>query len=128
MAICKSFFAGLLALCCLSLTALSPNSAQADSMTWKLRSFDKNAVDVTFYSRNRKAVWPGNGQVYVMRDYEVKTFKLSCISGEQICYGAWQRGNAKKYWGVGQGGKAGCKSCCYTCKDGAVTNVFNLNE
>jgi hypothetical protein len=102
--------------------------ASAQSMTWKIRAFDKYAVDIAFYSKNKKHEWPGKGQVWVIRDYDVKTYKISCVAGEKICYGAWVRGNSKEYWGVGRDGKKGCKSCCYTCQDGSVTPILNLND
>lgn len=118
----KTFVAALIAL------LLMPSMALADSMTWRIRAFDKHAVDVSFYSQNRKAVWPGDGKVYTIRDYDVKTFKLSCIAGEKICYGAWVRGSSKEYWGVGQANRNRCTKCCYTCEDGFVTPIQNLNE
>lgn len=102
--------------------------AFADTMTWKIRAFDKYAVDVSFYSQNRKAVWPGNGKVWTIKDYKVHEMKLNCIAGEKICYGAWVRGSSREYWGVGNGGTQRCKSCCYTCQNGFVTPVQNLNE
>ena len=110
------------------LALLSAQAALADSMTWNIRAFDKYAVDVAFYSKSRNAVWPGNGKVWTIKDYKVHSLKLNCIAGEKICYGAWVRGSSREYWGVGQGGKAGCKSCCYTCQDGYQTPIQNLNE
>jgi hypothetical protein len=103
-------------------------AAQAGSMTWKIRAFDRHAVDVAFYSQNRKAVWPGNGQVWTIKDFKVHEFKLSCINGEKICYGGWVRNNDKRYWGVGHYGKQTCKGCCYTCGENVSTPVLNLNE
>lgn len=120
----KRLIAGALA----ALFVMQTSVAFAASMTWRLRAFDKHAVDVTFYSKSRKAVWPGNGQVWTIRDYNVKTFKLNCIVGEKICYGAWVRGSSREYWGVGQGGTRGCKTCCYTCSENGVTPILNLNE
>lgn len=119
----KRLLAGaLLALFCLQSTAF------AASMTWRLRAFDKHAVDVSFYSQNRKAVWPGNGKVWTIKDYKVHSLKLSCIEGEKICYGAWVRGASREYWGVGSGGKNACKGCCYTCQDGTQTPIINMNQ
>lgn len=104
------------------------NLAIAESMTWRIRAFDKYAVDVSFYSQNRKAVWPGNGKVYTIRDYDVKSYRLSCVPGEKICYGAWVRGASREYWGVGENNRNRCTKCCYTCEDGFVTPIINLNE
>lgn len=110
------------------LALVSAQAAVADSMTWRIRAFDKYAVDVAFYSKSRNAVWPGDGKVWTIKDYSVHSLKLNCIAGEKICYGAWVRGSSREYWGVGQGGKNGCKSCCYTCQDGYQTPIQNLNE
>lgn len=121
--------AGFLA--CIGMAAALPLSASAQdnaSMTWKLRSFDKHPVELKFYSRSRKVEWPAPGKVWVLRDFKVTDFKLGCAAGEKICYGAWQRGNSAKYWGVGKGAQDGCEDCCHTCKDGLVTTIFDLNE
>jgi hypothetical protein len=104
------------------------SSAFADSMTWKIRAFDRFAVDVKLFSKNRNNVWPSSTTVWTLKDFKVHDIKITCVSGEKICYGAFVRGNSKKYWGVGSNGKAGCKSCCYTCSNGFVTPVQNLNE
>jgi len=103
-------------------------AAHAESMTWRLRAFDKYAVDAAFYSQNRKHEWPGNNQVWTIKDYKVHEFKLNCIAGEKVCFGAWVRGNDKQYWGVGHHGRNKCTSCCYTCQQGFITPVQNLNE
>jgi hypothetical protein len=105
-----------------------PQAVSAASMTWRLKSFDKYAVDVSFYSQNRKHIWPGGDEVYVIRDYETKSYSIKCIEGEKVCYGAWVRGSSKEYWGAGSGGKRACKSCCYTCEDGFQTPILNLNS
>jgi len=107
---------------------LAPLAARAETMTWNIRTFDKHAVDVSFYSQNRKAVWPGNGRVFTIKDYKVHSFKLNCIAGEKICYGAWVRGASRDYWGKGKGGRHICTDCCYTCEDGLKTPIINLNE
>ncbi|MFN3673767.1 MAG: hypothetical protein ACK4VM_17815 [Bosea sp. (in: a-proteobacteria)] len=103
-------------------------AAAADTMTWKLRSFSKNAIEVSFYSQNRRNEWPGGGKVYVNRTYDVVDYKISCIKGEKVCYGAWLQGNSSRYWGVGKGNQQKCADCCYTCGGNTVTKVHNLNE
>ncbi|MDB5596987.1 MAG: hypothetical protein JWM36_3948 [Hyphomicrobiales bacterium] len=110
------------------LATLLPGTASADTMTFKLRSFSKYAVDVAFHSQNRRNVWPRPGKAYVLRDYNVTEYRLTCISGERICYGGTVRGDATHFWGVGANGKHICQSCCYTCDGGNVTTVINLNE
>jgi hypothetical protein len=112
----------------LTAAVLMPSAASADVMTWKLRSFSANAIEVAFYSQNRRNEWPGGGKVYVNRTYDTVSDPLTCIKGEKICYGAWLKGNAARYWGMGQGGKQACTECCYTCGGNTTTKVHNLNE
>jgi hypothetical protein len=45
------------------------SSARADTMTWQLRSFSKNAVEVKFFSSNRRVVWPTATTHYDIKDY-----------------------------------------------------------
>ncbi|MDB5650832.1 MAG: hypothetical protein JWL62_2352 [Hyphomicrobiales bacterium] len=109
------------------MAALFASAASADSMTFRLRSFSKYAVDVAFYSQNRQTVWPRPGRVYVLRDYNVTSYKLSCVSGERICYGGTVKGDAAHFWGVSSSGKQVCQECCYTCNGGNITPIINLN-
>jgi len=102
-------------------------SAQAESLRWQFRSFDSKVVDVKFFSSNRNHVWPSRDTVYTIKNYDVQTYNLSCISGEKICFGAWRRGNDSKYWGAGHTGKKACSTCCYIC-NGTPTKLINLNE
>lgn len=103
-----------------------PTLAFADNLTFKLRSFHKNQVDVAFYSQNRNHSWPGGGKVWVIKDYDVHNYSLNCARGEKICYGAWVRGASSSYWGGGKGGREACRSCCFIC-NGGETPVINLN-
>jgi hypothetical protein len=104
------------------------SSARADTMTWQLRSFSKNAVEVKFFSSNRRVVWPTATTHYDIKDYNTHSFKLTCLEGEQVCYGAGVSGNLKRYWGRSTDGKKACTGCCYTCKGNTTTKVHNLNE
>ena len=101
--------------------------AQTQSLTWRIQSFDSQVVDVKFYSQNRHHVWPSSSTVWTIRDYGVHTYRLSCIQNEKICYGAWVRGNATSYWGVGREGRQPCNNCCYTC-NGGTTPIRKLND
>ncbi|MEO1200734.1 MAG: hypothetical protein AAFX39_16170 [Pseudomonadota bacterium] len=106
--------------------ATTPAPASAETLTFNVRSNHQYRVQLEFYSQWRDAAWPGNGQAYVIADYEVHAYTLNCQSGEQICYGAWVDGDASTYWGVGLNDQYGCSNCCYTCNGGA-TPVINLN-
>ncbi len=102
--------------------------ALADSITFKVRSFHKFSVDMKFYSKSRNNVWPGASSHWTIKDYSVKEYRLSCIRGERICYGAATSGSGRMSWGVGLSGKAGCKNCCWTCGGDTSTPIINLNE
>lgn len=108
----------LLAFLCSSIV---PSSA--DTLTFKLRSKFQYKVQVSFYSQARNHEWPGGGQAYDLDDWDEHTFRLSCRSGEKICYGAWVTGNGRRYWGVGPDDKHGCSDCCAVCGAGTVKSV-----
>ncbi len=95
-----------------------PLPAQADELTWYVQSLYPNIVELEFYSSDRDAAWPGDGQVYVLEDSEVHAYTLGCQTGEQICYGAWVSGDSSFTWGAGPGGTGGCDDCCYSCEGG----------
>ncbi len=107
---------------------LTAAPAFADTITWQLRSFHPKPVDLKFHSQNRRAVWPEPGKHFTLADYKVGTFKLNCVAGEKICYGAAPSGNATKIWGVGLDGKAKCQDCCFTCGGNTKTKVLDLND
>lgn len=112
----------------LGLFAMAPAAqAQSVTMTWKFKAFHKNIVDIEFYSQNRRNTWPGGGKVWSVKNFETQNIKISCVSGERICYGAWVRGTGSSYWGVGQKQKFSCTGCCYTCQANSSTPVINLN-
>ncbi len=93
------------------------------SLTWRMKSNDPNSVLVEFYSRDRNAAWPGSGKAYVIKDWKMHKYSLSCRWGENICYGAWPNGTSgSRYWGCGKGCRRGCSKSCYKCK-GHTTSV-----
>jgi len=110
------------------MAAVGVPPARADSMTWQMRSFHPNAVEVKFFSQNRKAVWPGATSHYTLKDPKVASFKLNCVAGEKICYGAGVSGNLTRVWGMGPDGKKQCTECCYTCGGDTKTKVHDLND
>jgi hypothetical protein len=109
------------------LSGPAPAAAQSVPMTWKFKAFHKNIVDIQFYSQNRRNTWPGGNKVWSVKNFETQNIRISCISGERICYGAWVRGTGSSYWGVGQSQKYSCTGCCYTCQANTSTPVINLN-
>jgi hypothetical protein len=111
----------------MSVAAITPAAAVAAELQWHIRSEHEYAVSLEFYSQDRNHVWPGNDEVYVIRDYEVHDYTLTCNNGEKICYGAWVRNDSSSYWGSGYDGKQSCDSCCFTCGAGD-TPVVVLNR
>ena len=101
----------------LGLFAVSdPAPAEHEVFTFRVRSVDKYIVDIRFYSQNRRWAWPSFDQVYRMDDYREHDFAINCREGERVCYGAWERGNPRTYWGRGPNGTASCSDCCYVCQ------------
>jgi hypothetical protein len=109
---------------------LEPRDAKrpTPSITWQVRSEAPYSVAVAFFSSTRpNRAWPGGDQVWVINDSELKSYKLTCMAGETICYGAWAFGNRMgAYWGVGSNRQHGCTSCCRVC-NGGETDVIVLN-
>ena len=110
----------------LATTLLAPTFALAETLTFHVRSFHKNQVDIAFYSQNRSFKWPADARAWIIKDYDVHDFTLDCKRGETVCYGAWVRGSDAFYWGVGENDKYRCPSCCYVCEGGS-SRTINLN-
>ncbi|MGE0845543.1 MAG: hypothetical protein AB7L41_04685 [Flavobacteriaceae bacterium] len=98
-------------------------AAFADSLTFSIRNRHQYAVELEFYSQDRDHVWPGGGQVYILRDEDVHEFSLTCRSGERICYGAWVSNDTDTFWGVGFDNTESCERCCATCGEGDTPTV-----
>ncbi len=111
----------------LTTALLMPPFAFAENLTFQVRSFHKNQVDIAFYSDSRKGFrWPGDARAWIIKDYDVHNYSLNCINGEKVCYGAWVRNSNSTYWGTGEDGAHRCESCCFVC-NGGTTPVLNLN-
>jgi hypothetical protein len=102
--------------------------ASADDLTFRIRSNYEFKVQVAFYSESRNVSWPEPGKAWNLDDFMVHEFKLSCIPGEKICYGAWVTGDATQYWGVGNRNRTSCSNCCSVCGQGNMTPVLNLDD
>ena len=107
--------------------AIGTTAAMSAELVWHFRSEYDYAISLEFYSQSRGHVWPGDNQVYVIRDGDVHDYSLSCNNGEKICYGAWVRNNSSSFWGSGYNGDQSCDSCCFTCGAGS-TPVIVLNR
>ncbi|MEM7439366.1 MAG: hypothetical protein AAF393_07195 [Pseudomonadota bacterium] len=106
------------------LPSVSPAKAQV--LEWTMRNDHVYTVYVKFFSMNRRGhEWPGNGNTYVYSDGYPKTVRLSCRSGEKICFGGFTS-SRQTWWGVGEFGNKGCQSCCRTCGEYySATDVLN---
>ncbi len=102
----------------LGLAAILSLPASAASLTWNVRSNYPRIVHLEFYSIDRNAAWPGDGDVIVLDDQEKRSFAIECNRGDQICLGAWVPGREHRYWGAGRHAQYGCETCCYTCDGG----------
>ena len=114
------------AVLCGLLIGLGITSAAAEELRASFQSNHPNSVMLEFYSQDRNAAWPGDGQAYVIDDWETHSYALSCQSGENICYGAWVEGDPDTYWGVGMDDAYGCDDCCTTC-DGSTLQTIVLD-
>ncbi len=95
-----------------------PSRPNPYELTFKIESDFPRPVYLKFYSQDYNTVWPGSDTVYVINDYDLHSYSLSCSRYEKICYGAWEKGNSNRYWGVGRDGTESCRGCCYTCGAG----------
>ena len=94
--------------------------ASAAELVWRIKSEHPNHVSLEFYSQDRNHAWPGDGDVYVLKDWDTHRYSLSCNSGESICFGAWVRNESDTYWGVGHNGNEYCETCCAVCGGGEL--------
>ncbi len=93
--------------------------AEASSLTWHIKSEYDYIVHLKFFNAtDRRGVWPGGGNVWVLDDSKTHTYNLECDYGDKVCYGAWPAGNSSTYWGVGRWGEESCTSCCMVCNGG----------
>jgi len=100
--------------------------ASTGTLHWDFKSNYRYKAGIKFYSETRKGhEWPSVANMWVLDDYKTHTFRLSCVPGEKICFGAWSTGNDRNYWGVGHGNRQGCQNCCHTCGDNAREMVLN---
>lgn len=107
----------LLAALCTSAEAI------ADSMTWRFRNQSEDALFAQLHSRSRVQAWPDADEIWrVPPNGLFYDQPISCATGEDICYGAWNDDKSLK-WGVGPAGKDGCENCCYRCGEGNTATV-----
>ncbi len=122
MHLLRLFFIGLI----FAAGSVYGGPADAEEITWRFKSEHQNTVSLEFYSQDRNHVWPGNGKVYTIDDWDTHAYTLSCRNNELICFGAWVRNQSNTYWGSGYDDKHSCENCCARCGQGDVqTQVLN---
>ncbi len=99
----------------------------ADDFSFRVRSLHKFTAQVDFVSQDRNAAWPGNDRAYPLDDDNVHTLTLRCRANEKICFGAWDKAQAKPEWGVGNGHQLQCKNCCWFCEHNKQTPIITLH-
>jgi hypothetical protein len=106
---------------------LTGTAAAQSTLTFRMLSEHPDDLEVVFYSDDRKGFqWPAGRRVYELDDSDdVSRFKINCLGGEKICYGAWVADRPKVSWGVGRNNQFTCKNCCYKC-NGGETPVITL--
>src|SRR5215813_2954638 len=101
--------------------------AQADSLQWHFINRSPWQAQIDFQSQDRGHAWPGGDHAWGLNDGDAHTYSLSCVSGEEICYGAWTvapgHETGPHYWGQGQSHDRSCTHCCATCGGGEVSTI-----
>ena len=101
------------------------HATSTGTLQWNFKSSYPFKVAIKFYSETRHGhEWPSVKEMWVLDDSASHSFRLGCVSGEKICYGAWPTSNEPRHWGKGHGNKFGCPDCCHICGDG--TREVNL--
>ena len=108
------------------MSPVAPNApAKADGLDWTVGNSTGGRLWIRFFSQWRDHVWPGGRDFYYVDPGQQSTVRMTCQTGEKICFGAINN-NRSLYWGVGEFGRKGCQSCCRTCGE-FYSNVTNLN-
>jgi hypothetical protein len=114
---------GSLALCLL-IAAAGVLPASAGTLTWTVTNRSTYAAQVSFYSQDRAAEWPGGGRSWDLFDHGAHTFTLRCHTGEKICYGAFVYQTNARIWGVGYNNSNSCTDCCGVCGAGSLSSAL----
>jgi hypothetical protein len=90
------------------------NETYSGLVVFELQNNAKYSINLKFYSSPRKHVWePGTNKHWLLNDSKLYEFKLNCVPGETVCYGASYEYHGD--WGVGLKGDRGCEKCCVVC-------------
>ena len=82
------------------------------------KCLDGEAIAYKFYDETSLLVWPSLNSYYETPGLNIEDDNdLTCIVGNQICYGAE---NSIFYWGVGLDNQYDCDDCCIICEKDLV--------
>jgi hypothetical protein len=95
------------------------------TLEWEISSNFPQKSAIKFYSETRRGhEWPSATEMWLLNDHATHKFRLGCVRGEKICFGAWSTAGKSTSWGVGHGGTFHCSDCCHTCGDNARPQVL----
>jgi hypothetical protein len=96
------------------------------TLEWPITSKSPFRAAIKFYSETRRGhEWPSAREMWLLNDHAEHTFRLGCVRGEKICFGAWTMPHGTVKWGVGHGNTLSCPNCCHTCGDNARHQTLN---
>jgi Trypsin-like peptidase domain len=112
---------------CIDLDRFAPKiNISHNSVTFIVSNSTVQDPLIAFYSQTRGTIWPGLDRSWILRSGQSQNrLPLSCVAGDQICYGAWVRGSDiynPYHWGVGRFNNYTCQACCYSC-DGNTYSI-----
>jgi hypothetical protein len=119
----------LLSVVGLSLLAscLYAGDAAAKSFRFQFRNVSGSPIEFQLYADGRNNIWPSYNQVWsVPADGRTYHYDISCVRGENVCFGAWILGRTDIAYGVGKDNVSRCSDCCFKCT-GSRTKVIKLN-
>lgn len=91
-------------------------------LLWTVNSsvYSQN-IDYRFFDQTRNLVWPGPTTYWSISGGGSATWRLTCYTGDNICFGGTGHSVTTRYWGVGLNGDKYCANCCMKCTDGATS-------
>lgn len=86
------------------------------TLSWTVTNNCLNGENISFryFSETRNWVWPSANQVFISTPGSNNTNRLTCNTGEKVCFGGRQP-NHGYYWGVDWDHSKSCANCCFTC-------------
>jgi len=105
---------------------IQASPAQSGEATFNITNKARFNVMVKVFSKNRHWTWPAATRHWDLNDSARHSLRISCNSGEQVCFGGSYTADNTTYWGVGFKGDKACQDCCLTC--GNASNSWSLAD